>query len=738
MNKTRLSLAVILSIGLAGCGGGGGDSASTEVNPSNPTPAPSHPVQPTPPQDASLAKKLINEIRLADVATEFTAQTFGLESWTPRAMVVHQGIMYIANDGGQASILRYDLKSKRALSTIHAQNIPSLGQAWNRLLDLNVHNNRLYATSYSSNRVDVFDIGSGEPQYLTSLGTGSWSGDQHNVVLVHPMSVTANDEFVFVTDTHSRINVYRHSEVQTSTRLKAKKYARLALPNCGYNCSARLETVGNMLYASFDNGMTFMYDLSRLEEGATGVVATKQENVATRVFHVADDGRFYAAKTSGQIDSSTLPNANNLNNVFPKAEESFYKYQTATDQQNLAGALDIQVSQNRLFSLFNGKIVMLPLKNLQQFQSNTSATVMALKQEQAQSRNYVLQDGESWETLTNGNLRHFYMDKIFTASVQDKVLALQSYSAAPVSDLELHAKLKDTEQWFVVAKLDHLDAFSQVKLNLNLNENMNFPLVDGSGSIQLANLSQFQKLPADLLDVKISSKTDTHVQKLTSLKPKWRIQFGNYAPATHGNWGKITPAYAREWVIMITNFAYLIDSPEFKHIWFNHKSVMGHDFFGNSGPVVGNGGYFTAEDYKKYFDQIMNRGTIRLGVSTIGGGLGGGEVLGVDTWLFYAHYFNTSIGIVGHEFGHHWGGHNSAWAQSGYGLQPVNQQLHQYLQRKQRLPYMDPDLNKFHLTPREQLYNGVAENMRRPRPDSDVNNLERYFAANPLKEMQQP
>ncbi|WP_419225148.1 hypothetical protein [Acinetobacter sp. A2] len=160
MNKTRLSLAVILSIGLAGCGGGG-DSVSTEVNPANPTPAPSHPIQPTPPQDASLAKKLINEIRLADVATEFTAQTFGFESWTPRAMVVHQDIMYIANDGGQASILRYDLKSKRALSTIHAQNIPSLGQAWNRLLDLHVHNNRLYATSYSSNRVDVFDIGSG-------------------------------------------------------------------------------------------------------------------------------------------------------------------------------------------------------------------------------------------------------------------------------------------------------------------------------------------------------------------------------------------------------------------------------------------------------------------------------------------------------------------------------------------------------------------------------------------------
>ena len=382
---------------------------------------------------------------------------------------------------------------------------------------------------------------------------------------------------------------------------------------------------------------------------------------------------------------------------------------------------------------------MLPLRRLQQYQSNTVATPTTLKQQQqAQSRNYMLHDGESWETLTNGHLRHFYMDKMLTASLQDKVLALQSYSAAPIHDLDIHAKVKDSEQWFVLAKLDHLDAFSQVKLNLAIQENMHFPLVDGTGSIRLGNLAQFQQIPADLFEIKISSKTDKHVQKLNSLKPKWRIQFGNYAPETHGSWGRITPAYAREWVIMITNFAYLIDSPEFKHIWFNHKAVMGHDFFGNKGQVVADGGFFTEADYKKYYDQIMNRGTIRLGVSTIGGGLGGGEVLGVDTWLFYAHYFNTSIGIIGHEFGHHWGGHDSAWAKSGYGIQEVNQQLHQYLQRKQRLPYMDPDLNKFHLTPRNEMYNGVAEHMRRPRPDSHVNRLERYFAENPLKEMNQP
>ncbi len=166
--------------------------------------------------------------------------------------------------------------------------------------------------------------------------------------------------------------------------------------------------------------MSYVYDLTHLEEGATNVAATRQENVGTQVFHAADDQRFYAAHTSGRIDSSALPNTQNLQNIFPAAEESFYKYRTAgasTDQQ-LAGALDIQVSQEHLFSLFNGKIVMMPLKRLQQFQSNTAATVTALKQQQAQSRSYVLQDGESWETLTNENLRHFYMDNILSANLQ--------------------------------------------------------------------------------------------------------------------------------------------------------------------------------------------------------------------------------------------------------------------------------------------------------------------------------
>ena len=128
----------------------------------------------------------------------------------------------------------------------------------------------------------------------------------------------------------------------------------------------------------------------------------------------------------------------------------------------------------------------------------------------------------------------------------------------------------------------------------------------------------------------------------------------------------------------------------------------------------------------------MNRGDIGLGITTIGGGLGGGEALGIDTWYFYSHYFNADIGVIGHEFGHHWGSHDSAWSNYSLGLQSTNLQLHQYFQRKQQLPYMDPELNKFHKAPSNQLYNGIVENKRQPRPNSNVNNLERYFAQNPL------
>ena len=45
---------------------------------------------------------------------------------------------------------------------------------------------------------------------------------------------------------------------------------------------------------------------------------------------------------------------------------------------------------------------------------------------------------------------------------------------------------------------------------------------------------------------------------------------------------------------------------------------------------------------------------------------------------------------------------------------------------------MDPDVNKFHLSPADQRYNGIDQGMRVPRPANQENKIEAYFKANPL------
>ena len=681
-------------------------------------------------------RKLIQELRFSDGATELKKENFGLDNWSPKALATKNDILYIGNDSETANILRYDLNSKAVLPTIQPEKMQGIGQSWNRLTDISIYHDRLYSASLSSNRVDIIDIASGEPKFIMALGTGSWAGDQENFAIVHPLSVAANDQYVFVADTQNRINVWKQSDIVSSNTLKAKKHARLSLPNCGtIDCAVRLETVGDLLYASFNNGQVYIYDVSTIQQGATGNTITplKQTNPGINIFNTADDGLFYASRNSGHVESFDQKELKNDQNFLPQALESFrgYRLEGSSDNANLGKATDMVVNKEKVFQLSNGKVTILPLQRIQQYQSNRTGTIPELQQAAALSQTFMLQDGEDWDTLTNRNLRSFKIDRILSGTVADNTILVESYSAAAVNNLDIQARLKGSGQWFTLAHLDNLQPFSQTQLNLTISDQNYFPLVDGTGAIQLEGLKNFKQLPADLFDIKVTSKTDSLVQKLANIKPKWGIYFGKY-DQSWGDWQKINPVYAREWVIMMTNFAYILSSPEFEHVWFNHKKVMGHDFFGNAGQIVGPGGYYTDQDYVRVFSEIMNRGDIGLGITTIGGGLGGGEALGIDTWYFYEHYFNADIGVIGHEFGHHWGSHNSAWSNYSLGLQSTNLQLHQYFQRKQQLPYMDPELNKFHKAPSNQLYNGIVENKRQPRPNSNVNNLERYFAQNPL------
>ena len=668
------------------------------------------------------------------MGSELTAGNFGLASWNPTVMVVNGDVLYIANSQAESNILRYDLKQKRALSAIDPTKISGLAKKWDSLNDLEIQAGRLYVANYGSNRIDVLDINSEQPNFIMALGTGVWWGDALNYALVHSNAVTADDRYVYVPDIEGRINVWRQSDVTAQNHLKARKFARLSLPGCARNCNARMEVIGDYLYTSLPDGMTYVHDINQIQENENNIAPILTETNLSAVMHRHNDGLVYVSRNDGTVESYREKSFN-LESILPnKSVDTFRDYILKGQNQSsqLAKASDLYIYGQNLLHMANQKIHILPMLTLQQNKSTQLNQAMILTESQARERSRVLQDGESWETLTNSSQRHVYMDKILSATVNGNRLHLQSYSAVPVRDLQIRAKIKNSEDWVILAKLDQLTPFSNASFDLKLTDQSRFPLLDGTGSIQLAGLSQTTQNPSNIFDLKISSETDEHVKKLNQIKAKWKIYFGTYDEPN--KWCRITPVYTREWVMMMTNLAYMLSTPEFETLWFNHKAVMGHDFFGNDGQVEGPNGFFQPEDYVRIYREILNRNEINLGITNMGGGLGGGAVLGVDTWLFYGHYTLSGYRIIAHEFGHHWGGHNSAWAMSNYGFEAMVDWLNFYFQRRPgSIPYMDPNVNAFHLTPDSALCQGVNQNMvKGVASTAPWNKVDEYFKNNPI------
>lgn len=744
LQRTLLSLSIVLL--LTACGGGGSSEEKPNLPPSTPNPSLPNPTIPTIPDAPGQQESILNTVNIEDVASELTAESFGQSSWVPRAMFVSNNILYIGDSYPTVQILRYDLINKRVLPKIILKNSNPNGRAivWKDLTDIYLDGQRLYVANGVDQRVDVFHLQGNTAEFIMSLGTGTSNANIETLGLNYPMAVLANQDYVFVADQNNQISVWAQNSIQNSNDLTAQKQARLSLPNCMRGCMARMELLNGQLYVATNTGHSYVYDLADIQAAANGADRTRQliqaskvqENAATAFHFSATDQLMYSAQPSGRIQMFKQPDMQNATQVLPSVQfDAVSQYRLAGQAaRNMNKALDISTHDDMILSLFDQKIVLLPIRRLQHKQQSTLVTPVRLLESKAIQSSRVLQDGESWETLTNQDLRHVFMDKILSAKFDRNVIRLQSYSAVPVRDLQIKAKLRKTDQWVVLAELDQLTPFSNRTLEFNLNSNTRFNFVDGSGSVRLDGIERFVEMPANLFeDIRIDSTTDTHVQKLNSIKAKWKIFFGTYDQP--GKWCRITPVYAREWVIMMTNMAYMLSTPEFKTLWFNHKDVMGHDFFGNAGKVDGQNGYFKAEDYQRVYNEILNRNRINLGITNMGGGLGGGEVLGVDTWLFYGHYRLSGFRIIAHEFGHGWGGHNSAWAMSGHGFEAMVDWLNFYFQRQPgSLPYMDPNVNAFHLTPDTELCQSVNQNMLKGVASSAPwNKVDEYFKYHPVQ-----
>lgn len=724
-------LTISMALLMAACGGGGSNDGNDEQA-QNSIPQTNLPLK--------ADEKLLNTVNIEDIASEFTAATFGQESWVPRAVYVHQDILYIGDSYPVPQVLRYDLKTKKVLPKVVISQDNSLGYSvvWKDLTDIYLDDQYLYVANGVDQRVDIFTLKENKAEFVMSLGAGTSNVDQTTVGLTYPMGVIANKNYVFVADQQNQISVWKQSDILATNSRQAVKTARLSLPNCMKGCMTRLELIGDQLFAATNQGDSYVYDVKNLNNANLQNLVQPnkvQSNAATAFYLSATDQLMYAVQPTGRIQLFKQNDMLKAKQVLPEVQfDAVSRYRLANNNTyNLSKALDIASYSDVIFSLNEQKIVALPIRRLQQVKKNSTVEPVRLIESKTLEQKRVLQDGENWSVLTNSNERHVYMNQILSANFDRNSIRLKSYSAVPVRDLQIRAKLRQSDQWVVLAELDQLTPFSESSIPFTLNNNTWFNLVDGSGAIRLNGVDSFTEVPTNLFDeIRIDSETDEHVKKLNTIKAKWKLYFGKYDEP--GKWCRITPAYAREWVIMMTNMAYMLSTPEFETLWFNHKAVMGHDFFGNAGKVNAANGFYTAADYQRVYHEILNRSEINLGVTNMGGGLGGGAVLGVDTWLFYGHYRLSGFRIIAHEFGHHWGGHGSAWAMEGHGFEAMVDWLNFYFQRRSgSLPYMDPNVNAFHLLSNSEVCQGINQNMvKGVASTAPWNKVDEYFKNNPL------
>lgn len=682
----------------------------------------------------------LKEIAFLGKGSKLDYATFGYQQegdFAPETVAMTRDKVYVGNvHGGFSKIERFDLKKQQALPAITGFTLNGVNETYRVVSDVTEHNGRLYVASLSSNRVDIYDTTNND-EIIMSLGTGSWSGNGFDKTLTHPYSVAANDNYIFVADITGKISVYSQSDVTLANHKKTVKHAFLSLPesNSIYR-NVKMEVVGHELVVSFDTSLTYVFDITHIEKGQT-LIEPKDVYSKTQRRNVYETtgGDVFTGSSAGKVElfpAGTL--AFTDTGVVTPSTQQFSAYYDSVAKKEVApvASYDLAV-ENDILAMLQGRTVLLAdVETLRIHQSNNTVDYSNDIDLTASdvTRTPLLFDGESWESLTQNH--EIRVDRLLSGKQGLQDLEIVSYAAQPTYDLTVEARFNNEGAWIQLGSITQLDAFSVFNLEHTLKDNLYYPTVDGQQSVAIKGLNDLSYLPANVIDIRLTSKTDAFVQKITGLKPKWRLRFGTFSA---GNWAKITPAYAREWTIMMANFAYVMDSPEFEHLWFNYKDSIGqgvNEFFGNAGPVDGPGGNFTAEDYQRVYDQFMNRGVINLGISTIGGGLGGGSTLGVDTWIYYSHYYNTGVGIIGHEFGHHWGSHSSSFSNQSNGLQPMTHDLHQMLIRRQSLPYLDDEINAFYKTPREEMYNTVDHNKRRPRPADHVNLVERYFAENPM------
>ena len=333
----------------------------------------------------------------------------------------------------------------------------------------------------------------------------------------------------------------------------------------------------------------------------------------------------------------------------------------------------------------------------------------------------IFQDNEPDEVIWNPSDRSFRTNELLQVRrLSGNECRVTSYVPKPLKNIIVKAQIPGYDEYFELLKVDSIPAFGQFEFTpAFVNEQTVYKTEKG-------NYMSFRlpDMPDNIL-FKVESD-DVLWKKLSRIKVSWSFDFNEHGWG--GNWLDMNVLYAREWVVMITNYAYIISSPEWEYMLSHWKEVTGDDLYANINEK-------TVIDYKAFFLHARADSFATLGLTAIGGGLGGPGIVGVDHWNFYSHYRSQGYLAIAHECGHWFGyGHESSIC-NNYGhsdYSSVIMYLHDYMWKKDMIPYTDRDMLGFVNYKDTSLFRhpGVDDGLYNYKVGT--NYIEEYFLTHPL------
>lgn len=296
----------------------------------------------------------------------------------------------------------------------------------------------------------------------------------------------------------------------------------------------------------------------------------------------------------------------------------------------------------------------------------------------------IFQDDEPNEVIWNPSLRSFQTNELLQVRrVSDNVCRITSYIPKPLKNVVIKSQINEEDGYFELLKIDSIPAFGQFEFTPNfVNKRTTYKTeLGGYVSIQVSTIPDFISFQVE--------SSDPLWNMLSRIKVAWNFNFNEHGWGS--SWRDMNVLYAREWVVMITNYAYIVSTPEWEYLIDHWKEVTGADLYANVSKKV-------VIDYQAFFRAARAKRSATLGLTAIGGGLGGGSVVGVDHWNFYSHYRSQGYLAIAHECGHWFGyGHESSIC-NNYGhsdYSSVIMYLHDYMWKRNMIPYTDRDMLGF-------------------------------------------